>query len=68
MSVCLVKEAILGCSNKFANEAAGEKRPLAYQFSPALPELPKQRFPQAAYGEGFLEARTKLRTCFSILR
>ncbi len=68
MSVRLVKEDILGCSYKFANEAAGEKRPQAYQFSLDHPDLPKQRFPQAAYGEGFLGPRTKLGTCFSILR
>ena len=55
------------CSNKLSNEAAGEKKPEAYLFSPAHPELPRQLFASLEYVEDFLEPKMKLETCFSIL-
>ena len=55
------------CSNKLSNKAASEKRPEAYVFSPARPELPRQLFASMGYVEDFLEPRTKLGTCLSIL-
>ena len=55
------------CSNTLSKEAAGEKKPEAHLFSPARPELSRQLFASMGYVEDFLEPRTKLEACFSIL-
>jgi hypothetical protein len=42
------------------SKAADEKKPEAYLFSPAHPELPRQLFPDVGYVEDFFSSRTKL--------
>lgn len=49
-----------------SSEAAGEKNPEAYSFTPARPELPRQLFASMGYVEEFFEPRTKLEAIFSI--
>ena len=47
------------------NEAADEKIPEAWLFSPTHPELSEQLFSRVGYVEAFFEPRTKLGACFS---
>ncbi len=47
-----------------SNEAAGESKPEAYQFSPARPELPSSSSPEG-YVEDCDEPRTTLGACFN---
>jgi hypothetical protein len=56
---------IPGCSKWSSSEAASESKPVAYPFSPALPELPRQLSPRVGYVEDFDELRTKLGAIFS---
>jgi hypothetical protein len=55
------------CSNGQTSEAAGEKQPEAYLFSPAHPKLPRQLLVPMGYVEDFSDPRTKLDACFNIL-
>jgi hypothetical protein len=50
---------------RLSAEAAGEKEPEGYLFSPAHPKLPRQLVLRVGYVEDSFEARTKLEAVFS---
>lgn len=43
-----------------ADEAAGERKPEAWQFPPSHPELPRQLLPHLGDGEDFLRVENKV--------
>jgi hypothetical protein len=60
------KESLFGCSNESFSQAAGERKPEAFQFSPTRRELTGSSFPEG-YAADCDELRTNLGASFSIL-
>jgi hypothetical protein len=55
----LSKESLFGCSNESFSQAAGQRKPEAFQFSPTRRELPGSSFPEG-YAADCDEPRMKL--------